>query len=151
VRVDSDIGDALVRTAKDNARTVSSMVEKIVAEWLRENAYLPSTSVGTAPYYTAAVGVNPALTNPTETSMQIPDDLDDELLDILGRPNFAGGPIARVMRADGADIPHKAEREQAHVLFKLLGFYAAHGVDWRKHAGEWIGEMQERIEKGAVA
>jgi hypothetical protein len=44
VRVDSDIKDALVRAAKDDARTVSSMVEKIVAEWLTENEYLPSTN-----------------------------------------------------------------------------------------------------------
>ena len=82
--------------------------------------------------------------------MLIPDELDAELLDILGRPNFACAALAHAMRADGVDIPRKAEAEQAHVLFKLLGFYSAHGVDWRQQANIWIAGLQERAKERAA-
>jgi hypothetical protein len=42
VRVESNIKDALVRAAKDDVRTISSMAEKIIAEWLICNGYLVS-------------------------------------------------------------------------------------------------------------
>ena len=59
-------------------------------------------------------------------------------------PNFHTGPIAHAMRRDGAPIPRKMEAEQAHVLFKLLGFYVQHGSGWRTAAADWIGEMEDR-------
>lgn len=74
--------------------------------------------------------------------LQIPDEMNDDLLEILGMPNFVCGPIAHVMQAAGADIPKKSESEQAHVLLKLLSFYAQHGPGWRQHAAEWLGETQ---------
>lgn len=81
--------------------------------------------------------------------MQLPDELDDDLLAILGMPNFQCGPIAHAMQADGAAIPKRAEPEQAHVLFKLLSFYATHGAGWRAAAGEWLREMQARHKAAA--
>jgi hypothetical protein len=41
VRVQPETKAALERAAKDDDRTVSSLVERIVREWLREKGYLP--------------------------------------------------------------------------------------------------------------
>lgn len=41
VRVQPETKDALDRAAKDDMRSVSSLVEKILTEWLREHDYLP--------------------------------------------------------------------------------------------------------------
>lgn len=62
--------------------------------------------------------------------MVLPDEINGELLAILGRPCFMCGGIADVMRKTGKDIPRKAEMEQAHVLFYLLKLYAEHGERW---------------------
>lgn len=40
VRLDPEVRDALARAAKDDARSISSLISKIVAEWLRERGYL---------------------------------------------------------------------------------------------------------------
>lgn len=41
VRVQPETKDALERAAADDDRTVSSLVERILKEWLREKGYLP--------------------------------------------------------------------------------------------------------------
>jgi hypothetical protein len=76
--------------------------------------------------------------------MLLPDELNPELMEILGRPNFTCAGLASVLRVDGVDIARRAEHEQAQVLFKLLGFYAAHGDGWKKAAAEWIDSVQIR-------
>lgn len=83
--------------------------------------------------------------------MQIPDEMNEELLEILGMPNFQCGPIAHVMQSAGAAIPKKAEAEQAHVLLKLLSLYASHGSAWRKHAGEWLHDLQAAAQTRTAA
>lgn len=82
--------------------------------------------------------------------MLIPDEINDDLIDILGMVPWKTGPIAHVMRADGAPIARKMEAEQAFVLHKLLGFYAEHGTDWRRAAGEWLQEMRPRVSPSPV-
>ena len=39
-RIEREIKEALVKAAKDDHRSVSSLVELIIAKWLRENGYL---------------------------------------------------------------------------------------------------------------
>ena len=39
-RIEADLKDALVRAARDDRRTVSSMVEIIIEEWLVAKGYL---------------------------------------------------------------------------------------------------------------
>jgi hypothetical protein len=39
-RIERDIKEALVRAAKDDHRSVSSLVELVMARWLRERGYL---------------------------------------------------------------------------------------------------------------
>ncbi len=41
VRVDPDVKAAAEKAASDDRRTVASLVEKVLAEWLREKGYLP--------------------------------------------------------------------------------------------------------------
>ena len=62
--------------------------------------------------------------------------------------------VSRRYRDAGlADIPHKAEYEQAFGIDKLVRFVILHGADWRKHAAEDLGKVREilLIKKGAEA
>ncbi|TIQ10995.1 hypothetical protein [Mesorhizobium sp.] len=43
-RVEQELKEALERAAKDDLRSVSSMVEKILTMYLRENGYLPAAA-----------------------------------------------------------------------------------------------------------
>lgn len=40
-RVDPEVKAALERAAKDDHRSLSSLIDKILVEWLRERGYLP--------------------------------------------------------------------------------------------------------------
>lgn len=84
--------------------------------------------------------------------LSYPATLTSELMAVLGMPNFQCAPIAHGYRDAGlADIPHKAESEQAYVIDKLVRFVILHGTDWRKHAAEDLGKVREilLIKKGA--
>lgn len=83
--------------------------------------------------------------------MQLPDELDANLLEILGRPNFMCGDLAVAMRGSGTAIPRKSEAEQAHVLFMLLSLYAQHGETWREKAADWIDGMFNQIRTEKLA
>lgn len=61
--------------------------------------------------------------------------LDDDLIEILGRPNFACAELATLLRAGGHTIENKAEREQAAVIHFLLEHYLKHGADWHERVG----------------
>lgn len=74
-------------------------------------------------------------------AISIPAAMNPNLLDILGRPNFACAHIANALRLAGATIAKKAEAEQAAVIHWMLGHYAKHGADWRQHAGD---DLQEK-------
>jgi hypothetical protein len=41
IRVEPELKAALERAAKDDRRTVSSLVEGLLEDWLREKGYLP--------------------------------------------------------------------------------------------------------------
>jgi hypothetical protein len=41
MRLDPDVKAALERAAADDDRSVSSLVERILKEWLRDKGYLP--------------------------------------------------------------------------------------------------------------
>ena len=46
-RIEREIKEALIVAAREDHRSVSSLVELVIAKWLRENGYLPE-SRGTA-------------------------------------------------------------------------------------------------------
>ncbi|MBF0892526.1 hypothetical protein HKD28_14070 [Gluconobacter sp. LMG 1744] len=77
-------------------------------------------------------------------SRYLPENLTDPLREVLGRMCFECITIARALRTDGMEIRHRAEDEQAEVIFFLLPFVLAYGSDWRKHAAEELGGMAER-------
>lgn len=67
-------------------------------------------------------------------------ELNEHTIEIMGKPNFACGPIAHLMQKVGKDVPRKAEAEQAHVIHWLLGLYEQHGSKWRDEADKQIDE-----------
>jgi len=40
VRLDEDVRKALTKAAKDDSRSISSLISKIITDWLRANGYL---------------------------------------------------------------------------------------------------------------
>lgn len=76
-------------------------------------------------------------------------DMDEHLLQILGRPNFWCSNIAQVLRLGGAEINRKAEHEQAVVIHWMLTLYLAHGAAWWDVATQEIKRIQsEHLAKG---
>lgn len=71
--------------------------------------------------------------------------LDDDLIAILGRPNFTCIQLAECHRIGGADIKRKAEHEQAFVIHWLLGLYLKHGKGaWDKFATDELQAIKSR-------
>lgn len=76
--------------------------------------------------------------------------LTDDLIAILGRPNFQCAGIAELLRIRGDDIKHKSESEQAAAIHFLLGFYLKHGPEWAIVAGAELKRLSE-IRDEAIA
>lgn len=60
--------------------------------------------------------------------------LNDDLIAILGRPNFLCAQLADRLRSEGQEIAKRAENEQAAVIHFLLGHYLADPVQWAEKA-----------------
>lgn len=56
--------------------------------------------------------------------------INDDLIAILGRPNFMCAHLAELLRKSGTDIKRKSEHEQAAVIHWFLGLYLEHGDKW---------------------
>ncbi|MDR7949171.1 hypothetical protein [Achromobacter aegrifaciens] len=80
-----------------------------------------------------------------------PPPLNDDLIEILGRPNFACGQLATLLRAGGHVIKNKAEHEQAAVIHFLLGHYLKHGNDWHERVGAAFEAIAAQQGKGDEA
>ena len=63
---------------------------------------------------------------------------DDEVKEILGRPNFSCAGIAEMLRKKGFEIKHKSEDEQANVLYWMLSLYEKHGFKWKDEANTFL-------------
>ncbi|WP_337049749.1 hypothetical protein [Serratia fonticola] len=61
-------------------------------------------------------------------------ELDSDLIDILGRPNFACIRISQRLRELGYEIKRRSENEQAATLHFLLSHYLADNKEWRNTA-----------------
>lgn len=72
---------------------------------------------------------------------------DDAVKQILGAPCFICGPIAHVLRKARHDIPKKAEAEQAHVIYWLLGIYKEHGDAWEAHANRLLDDITQKTSR----
>lgn len=74
-------------------------------------------------------------------TLELPDVMSDDLVEILGRPNFTCIRFALLLRADGQSIPRKAEAEQSAVIYWMLRLYAKHGATWRQALSDEIDRM----------
>lgn len=93
-----------------------------------------------------SLALMPATPTPPASEQQqavfaIPD-MDEHLLEILGRPNFRCSHIAQVLRLGGAEIKRKSEHEQAAVIHWMLTLYLAHGAAWWEVATDEIKRIQ---------
>ncbi|QBH20637.1 hypothetical protein EYC51_14695 [Alcaligenes faecalis] len=64
--------------------------------------------------------------------------LNDDLIAILGRPNFLCAQLADTLRSGGQEITKRAENEQAAVIHFLLGHYLADPAQWAEKANAAI-------------
>lgn len=71
--------------------------------------------------------------------------LDEDLIEILGRPNFTCIKLAELFRSAGVVIPRKAENEQAVVIHFMLKHYFEHGKDWHIHAQAELQAMVDKV------
>lgn len=68
-------------------------------------------------------------------------EMNDELLEILGRPIFACAHVAGVLRAGGQKIPNIALHVQAAVILFLLNHYLADQANWWANARDALQAM----------
>lgn len=68
--------------------------------------------------------------------------LNDDLISILGRPNFMCAHLAELLRKSGEDIKRKSEHEQAAIIYWFLGIYLEHGDKWE---GIAKSDIQARV------
>lgn len=70
-------------------------------------------------------------------------ELSNDEKNIMGRPNFACGKIAHIMRAIGFEVAEKAEEEQALVIWAMLEFYKEFGQEWAERMNEFLKKATE--------
>jgi hypothetical protein len=68
-------------------------------------------------------------------------ELNEDIKEILGKPNFTCINIATILRSSGEDIKEKSEDEQACVIYFLLEMYEKHGKDWREKGNEHLKKL----------
>ncbi|WP_196208863.1 ead/Ea22-like family protein [Citrobacter sp. Res13-Sevr-PEB04-36] len=73
--------------------------------------------------------------------------LNDDLIAILGRPNFTCSHLAELMRKSGDEIRRKSEHEQAAVIHWFLGIYLEHGDKWE---GVAKADIQSRVAAAGI-
>lgn len=74
--------------------------------------------------------------------------LNENLRLILGRPNFACGQLAQILRLGGQEIERRAEHEQAAVIYFLLNIYLKHGSGWAEKASDAFAAIAAQQGKG---
>jgi hypothetical protein len=77
-----------------------------------------------------------------------PRELDDDLKQILGMPNFACIPYVQAFRRLGYEIKHKAEEEQAFTIDWLLRQYLKGGISQIASALEEAQATIDAMNKG---
>lgn len=89
--------------------------------------------------------VVPLFRRPTPRASVAPalSELNGDLIDILGRPNFTCIRIAQLLRLGGVEIAKKADAEQATVIHYLLGFYLKHGSKWAEMANAVLEQRRQ--------
>ena len=130
---DAEIARLAIRLLTEDAEGLRCCISiGGIPDWARE----PHTKKLYDERMTAADALRQAI----ETTFHMPPMCED-LVTILGRPNFTCIRPAQAMRAGGHEIPSKAEYEQAHVIHFLLGQYFEHGPDWAEKSNSALIAM----------
>ena len=69
---------------------------------------------------------------------RIKNDITEDEMFIMGRPNFTLANIANRLRTIGVEIKSKSEDEQAVVIYTMLQFYKEYGADWREKINQFL-------------
>lgn len=80
-----------------------------------------------------------------DASRLLPLVMTPAIEDALGLMIFDTGPMPDLFRLCGTPIPEKAEKEQAFILFWVLGLVMQHGDEWRKFAKTELRAMREKV------
>lgn len=83
-------------------------------------------------------GMRAALAQQDADKADVLPPLNNELIEILGRPNFQCIQLASALRSGGQEIANRAENEQAAVIHFLLGHYLADPNQWAENASATI-------------
>lgn len=83
--------------------------------------------------------------SPADNARVYPQDLTDDLRDILSMMMWTTGPIAHALRDGGQDIKRKSEEEQAEVMHWLIGLALEHGSEWRAKASDRIRAIRDAL------
>ena len=78
---------------------------------------------------------------------ELPAEMNDDLRAILGRPCFACGQLAELMRKNGMEIRTRAEDEQAAVIFWLLKIYLEFKEGWQPEAARQLNHHRGRNQR----
>lgn len=78
-----------------------------------------------------------------------PTVLTDDLRDALSTMLWTSGGISAALRADGEEIPTKAEAEQAHVLHWFIRLALEHGSAWKAKVGERLEAISAKAKAKA--
>lgn len=97
----------------------------------------------------AVIAASPA--PPAQAAGMVLPPLNQDLIDILGRPNFQCIRIAQLFRQAGAEIATKAENEQAAVIHFMLLMYLQHGKHWATAADEHLKALVQQVKDKALA
>lgn len=80
-----------------------------------------------------------------------PTELTDDLREVLSTMLWTSGSIAHALRADGEEIPRKAEAEQAHVLHWFIRLALEHGPAWKSVVGKRLEAIAAKAKAGDAA
>ncbi|VDZ82689.1 hypothetical protein U0026_09135 [Kluyvera intermedia] len=134
--------DAVIQVveALEKAQAINAAAEKLVRCKVRYHSELNYRALA------ALFGVNTPDLPPMEgesrtVTVKLPA-LNDDLIAILGRPNFLCAHLAELLRKSGEEIKRKSENEQAAVIHWFLGIYLEHGDKWESVAKS---DIQARV------
>lgn len=82
-----------------------------------------------------------------EPDLILPKVMTPAIEKVLGRQHFACHDLAMILRHAGHDIPHRAEAEQAAVLWFLLPLAIRHGDEYLTHAFAYLRRYLPTVSK----
>lgn len=86
-----------------------------------------------------------------EGPIVLPAEMTPAIEEALGIMLWHSGSLCRAYRQLGFEIPNKAEKEQAFVLWRTIRFAAQHGDKWREVAQQEITDLRAMTSPSALS